>query len=368
MNFDYLVVGSGLTGATIARHLVDGGYRVQVVDRRSYIGETLADRVHESGIIVGLHGPHFFRTDSESVWRFVNRFGAFHTYRAIVRTQIDGRLENWPIAEGYIRRTLGKAWKPDFTGMAMNFEEAALAMMPRAIYDRFIKGYTEKQWGVPANTLSSQLCRRLDVRANDDPYLTPHATFQGIPTAGYSAWLTRMLEGVRVDLNINYLSDRRAFRPRNLTIYTGPIDEYFNFSLGRLSYRGHQRTTKHLVNDRRVLPCAQVNHPDLADGQKVRTIEWKHLMRRDLAGNVRGTVVTEEVPFAATNPMDFECPVPDETNEDLYMDYSRLAQQESSVLFCGRLGEYQYYDMDQEISRAAGFARKILTNRMSEAA
>lgn len=368
MKCDYLVVGSGLTGATMARLLTDAGYRVQVLDRREYAGGNVADHMHESGILVGRHGPHYFRTSSDSIWEFVRRFGEFHSYRAIVRTSVAGFLENWPIASGYIRKTIGKGWKPAFTGVAMNFEEAALSMMPREIYETFVKGYTEKQWGVPATTLSAQLCRRFDVREDDDPYLTPQAKYQGIPSAGYSEWMSQMLRGIDIELNVNYLKDRRAFQPRNLTIYTGPIDEYFNFSLGRLQYRGQKRKTMHFVDVRRVQPCGQVNYPDPGDGQKIRTIEWKHMMRRDLAANTRGTVITEETPYSPTDPGEYEYPVPDEANEDLYMDYQRLAQQESGVLFCGRLGEYRYYDMDQAIGRAMMFAKRILTNRLAEAA
>lgn len=368
MNCDYLVVGSGLTGAAIARLLVDSGHRVRVLDRREYVGDMLADRMHESGIRIGLHGAHYFRTDSEAVWEFAGRFGEFHPYRALVRTQVNNRLENWPVAAGYIRQHVGKGWKPEFTGIAMNFEEASLSMMPRVIYERFIKGYTERQWGAEAATLSSQLAGRFEVRMDDDPYLTPQTKYQGMPTQGFTAWIERMLEGTTLELNYHYLADRRAIRPRNLTIYTGPIDEYFNFSLGRLAYRGQQRKTMHLEDVRRVQPCGQVNYPDAMDGPKIRSIEWKHMMRRDHAGNTRGTILTQETPCSPTNPMEFESPVPDEANEDLFLDYQRLAQQEAGVLFCGPLGEYRYMELDQEISRAMTLARKIVTNRLREAA
>lgn len=368
MSCDYLIVGSGLTGATIARLLADAGNRVQVLDRRPYAGENVADRLHESGIYIGLHGVRYFRTNSDSVWEFANRFGEFHSHRAIVRTQVEGKLENWPVAASYVRQHVGKGWKPEFTGIAMNFEEAALAMMPRAVYERFVKGYTERQWGVPATTLSAQLARRFEIREDDDPYLSPQAKYQGMPTRGYSAWIESMLQGITLELNINYLSDRRAIRPRNLTIYTGPIDEYFNFSLGRLGYRAQQRKTMHLEDVRRALPCGQVNHPDAIDGPKIRSIEWKHLMRRDLAANTRGTVLTQEVPYSPTDPIEYEHPIPDEANEDLFLDYQRIAQQESGVLFCGPLGEYRYFDVDQEIGRAMALAKRIVSNRLREAA
>ena len=174
-SLDYLVVGSGLTGATIARMLADSGARVLVLDRREHLGGNVHDREHESGIRIHAYGPHYFRTRSDEVWDFVNRFARFYSYEARVMTHIDGTYEHWPVAASYINRTVGPAWQPAFTGVPSNFEEAALSIMPWHVYELFVKEYTEKQWGVPASHLSADLCRRFDVRLDDDPRLTPHA-------------------------------------------------------------------------------------------------------------------------------------------------------------------------------------------------
>ena len=165
---DYVVVGSGLTGAVIARLLADAGREVLVVDRRPHPGGNVHDTVRQGGIRVHTYGPHYFRTNSESVWRFVNRFAHFYRYEAVLASLVDGRYERWPVAAEYIRRTVSDAWQPAFSGTPSNFEEASLAMMPESVYRSFVKGYTEKQWGVTARSLSADLAGRFDVRTDDD--------------------------------------------------------------------------------------------------------------------------------------------------------------------------------------------------------
>jgi UDP-galactopyranose mutase len=356
---DYVIVGSGLTGAVIARLLTDAGQRVMVLDRRPQLGGNVADYVHPSGINVHRYGPHLFRTVSDDIWKFVNRFATFHPYQHQIRSWVDGKLENWPIAGSYIRRVCGEAWQPEFTRRPANFEEAALGLMPRVIYETFVKGYSEKQWGVPARTLSAKLCRRFDVRADDNPYLTPQAKYQGIPTEGYSAMMERMLAGIPLVLNFDFLKDREAFKARKKLIFTGPIDEFYEFELGRLEYRGQRRQLTYLPEVDWAQPCAQLNNPGA--GEHIRDVEWKHLMRGDLAARIQGTVLTRETPWSPENPENYEYPFPDERNEQLYEAYRQLAQQDPQTLICGRLGEYRYYDMDHAIGRAMTLARHLLT-------
>jgi UDP-galactopyranose mutase len=359
MNVDYLVVGSGLTGATIARHLADHGREVLVIDRRPRIGGNVRDHLHPSGIRVHTYGPHYFRTNSAELWEYVNRFGKFRPFAAQVKSLVDGAYENWPIAASYVRRMAGADWTPDFQGVPGNFEEASLLMMPRAIYERFVKGYTEKQWGVPARTLSADLAKRLDVRADDDPRLVRHK-YQGLPAEGYSAWISNMFAGISVLLNSDYLQTRDQLHARRLLVFTGPIDEFFSFRLGKLQYRGQAREHQYLPNVEYALPCQQVNNPQIDSGPHIRTLEWKHMMPAEVAEHIRGTVLTAERTLTPDSPDDYEYPFPDAANRELFEQYARLAEATPGVLICGRLGEYRYYDMDQAIGRAQVLARKIL--------
>src|SRR5581483_4312331 len=163
-------------------------------------------------------------TNSDAVWNFANRFDVLYRYEAIVKTLVDGQYENWPITSNYIRRVIGENWEPSSRGEPQNCEEACLAMMPRVVYDKFVKGYTEKQWGVPTHRLTPHLVKRFEIRSDEDPRLSRHK-YQGIPSHGYAVWMQNMLAGIPVLLNTDYLQQRHAFRAKQL-IFTGPIDEF----------------------------------------------------------------------------------------------------------------------------------------------
>jgi UDP-galactopyranose mutase len=367
MHVDYLIVGSGLTGAVIARTLADQGREVLVVDRRSHVGGNVHDHVHESGARIHTFGPHYFRTSSDRIWEYANRFASFHRYEPALLSDVDGELAQWPIAESYIRRKIGAHWKPEFTGNPSNFEEAALAIMPRMIYERFVKEYNEKQWGVPAWTLSAALCGRFDVRHDDEPRLKPNAKYQGIPQPGYAEWARRMLDGIPVKVNVDYMKVCNEYTARKCLVFTGPIDEYFKFDRGRLAYRGQRRVHTYLpATAGFAQPCGQVNNPTHAGGSHIRTMEWKHMMPSALASCVRGTVLTTETPFTPSDPTSYEYPFPDEKNARLYRAYRKRADRLERVLICGRLGEYRYYDMDQAIGRAIVMADRILSVRLAK--
>jgi UDP-galactopyranose mutase len=355
----YLIVGSGLTGAVIARTLSDAGKAVLVVDRRSHMGGNVHDHCHPSGVRIHTYGPHYFRTNDEELWKFVNRFASFYKYEAALKSWVDGQYENWPIAGSYIRRVVGKKWAPEFNGQPANFEEASLAMMPRVVYEKFVKGYNEKQWGVPAHTLSAGLAKRFDVREDDEGRLMRHK-HQGIPESGYAGLMRKMLEGIPVLLNCDYLKHRDEFKSATMVIFTGPIDEYFAYELGRLKYRGQRRQHEYLADLEFCQPCGQVNNPDPTQGPHIRTLEWKHMMQPEFACRIRGTVLTRETTVTPTDPNDFEYPFPDEANSRLYQTYRQRAHEVPNLLLCGRLGEYRYYDMDQAIARALMLARRIL--------
>ncbi|MDD4880568.1 MAG: UDP-galactopyranose mutase [Gallionellaceae bacterium] len=359
MNFAYLIVGSGLTGAVIARMLKDAGHTALVVERRNCVGGNVHDHTHPSGIRIHTYGPHHFRTNDERIWQFVNRFAHFYTYEPALKSLVDGEYENWPIAGSYIRRVVGEPWQPGFKGVPGNFEEAALAIMPRPIYEKFVKGYTEKQWGVRASALSASLARRFDVHDDDEPRLMRH-TYQGIPSDGYAAMLTNLLAGIPVLLNCDYHALRAQLSPVRGVIYTGPIDEYFGFDLGRLTYRGQRREHDYLPDVDFALPCGQVNNPGHDTGPHIRTLEWKRMMPEGLASRIRGTVITRETPYTPEDPDAYEYPFPDQRNAALYRAYRARADAIPDLLVCGRLGEYRYYDMDQAVARAQMLAGRII--------
>ena len=359
LHVDFLIVGSGLTGATIARTLADAGCEVLVLERRNHIGGNVHDHLHPSGVRVHTYGPHYFRTNSDEIWQFVHRFSDFYPYQAVVKTLVDGRLEQWPVAAEYIRRQVGSLEPQPSNGPPPNFEEACLAMMPRLVYEKFVKGYTEKQWGTAAKSLSPKLASRFEVQMDNDPRFSRHK-YQGIPRAGYSDFTRRLLEGIPVLLNCDYLAARERFQARRLLIFTGAIDEFFGHDLGRLDYRAQRREHVYLKDESTVQPCGQVNNPSPEFGTHIRTLEWKHMMPPAEAAAVTGTVITREHPYSPQDSEHCEYPFPDERNQMLYEAYrSRVAAQER-LMICGRLGEYKYFDMDQAIGRALRIGQKVL--------
>jgi UDP-galactopyranose mutase len=359
--FDYHIIGSGLTGSTIARLLSDEGKKVLVIEKRSHVGGNVFDHVHESGIRVHTYGPHYFRTSSQTIWNYVNRFDDFYEYVASIKSYVDGRYENWPIAVSYIRENIGDNWAPSYKGEPKNFEEAALSLMPEKIYYKFIRGYNIKQWGVDPKTLSVDLIKRFDVRMDDDPRLMPHHKHQGIPKKGYANFMKEMLKGIPVMLNVDYLNNRNIFNPSKKIIYTGPIDAFFNFQFGKLKYRGQNRVHEYLPEIDFKYPYGQINNPQMENGEHIRTLEWKHFMEPQFAREIKGTVLTKEITITPTNYNDFEYPFPDIENKLIFSKYQELANQDDNLIICGRLGEYRYYDMDQAIGRAFKITKDLLS-------
>ena len=357
MRKNYIVVGSGLTGAVIARILVTSGNNVVIFERRSHIGGNLYD-YEDKGIMVHKYGPHYFRTSNEKVWKFVNKFSKFYKYEACVKSFVNGRLENWPIAQSYIIDKITKDWKPVFTEKPRNLEESALSIMPWEIYNKFVKGYNEKQWGVSCVDLSKDLVKRFDVRYDDDPKLTPKAKYQGIPKEGYTKMIKNMIKGIVVFTNCDYLKEKPylEYEP-DMVIYTGPIDEYYNYVYGKLQYRSQKRKLNYYQYINSFQGCAQVNYPSL-DVPYLRKIEWKYIM--EFPQNISGTIVTEETTFTPENPNEYEYPFPDSQNRKLYDKYKCLSEKEKNIIFCGRLGKYSYYDMDKAIEDAIIVAKDIL--------
>lgn len=356
---DYIVVGAGITGATIARVLADAGREVAVIDRRSHLGGNCHDQRHVSGIQFNTYGPHYFRTSSERIWDFVRRFSSFRKYEARVLTYAMDRLWKWPLHRTELSSLLHGNWDVGFSGAPRTFEEAALAQMPEKIYRVFIEGYTTKQWGVPPHALLPDVAKRFDVRSDGDDRLSRHR-FQGIPDNGYTAWISSMLDGIPTSLGTDYLQNRSGFRFRKYLVFTGAIDEYFGHRYGRLRYRGQRRETTYSQTINTMQPSVQVNYPEISFKPTIRAIEWKHLMRPADRERIVGTLTTTETPVEATNVDEYEYPFPDSHNQALYAQYSRLSSALANVLICGRLGEYRYLDMDQAIGRALTLGQQLL--------
>jgi UDP-galactopyranose mutase len=358
---DYLVVGSGLTGSTVARILHDHGREVLILDRRHHVGGNVHDSLHPSQIRLHTYGPHYFRCSSPRIWEFVNRFSGFYRYEATVKSMVGGRYENWPVGAGLFDQFFG--WQNSRPAATpTNFEEACLQKMPRPVYEAFVMGYTRRQWGVDPRQLDPGLADRIRVNADHERTLTPQRIYQGLPTEGYYGLMANMVEGIPCVLGIDYLKNRSAYKIRKALIFTGPIDEYFNFDAGRLGYRSLKRVHTFLPGSEWFQPCGQVNHPDASDHGALRTLEWKHLMPKDQRQRIRGTLITREYPFTPEDPDRFEYPMPTARQAQLYRHYRRRAQATPRLVVCGRLGAYRYLDMDTAIDLAMRLAERLLSH------
>jgi UDP-galactopyranose mutase len=335
---DFLIVGSGLTGATIARHLHDAGHRVEVLEARGHVGGNVHDTL-QRGIRVHTYGPHYFRTNNPRIWAFVNRFASWWRYEPCLQTEVDGELFPWPPTADVVRR-FDDGWR--WEGVPVDFETACLASMPERVYRLFVEPYTRKQWGT--TDLTPDLAGRFDVR-DTDLRLKRHR-YQGIPVEGYAEFTERLLEDIPVHLNTRYGGERAGH-----VVYTGPIDAWFGHDAGRLAYRGQLRT--HSWHQHRAQPCGQVNNP--GPGDHIRTLEWAWMQPNPPSHSI----VTTETPYTPTDQDCFEYPVPDQANTVLADLYRKRAKALQGVTICGRLGEYRYYDMDQAIGRAMRIASRL---------
>ncbi len=357
---DYVIVGSGLTGSTIARILTDHGQEVIILDRKDHIAGNVFDYKHESGAMLHKYGPHYFRCGSEKIWNFLNRFTEFYNWSAEIKSKVEDEYLNWPVNLSYIEKIAGKNWEDDkFKGDPKNFEEACLAKMPRALYEIFIKGYTEKQWGVKDIQLDKELATRITINKANVNTLTPNHRWNALPAKGYTEMVKNIIGNIEVKLNYDYLENKNNIQANKYTIFTGPVDEFFGYKYGKLKYRGQNRRVEYLKETDQHQPCIQVNYPNATD-PRIRTIEWKHLMPAEKKSSIKGTVLTHETPFTPENSNQYEYPFPDKINKNLYEKYKADANALTDTLICGRLGEYKYYDMDQAIGRAMSLASKIL--------
>ena len=362
MKYDYLVVGAGLYGAVFAREAADRGKKVLVIDRRPHIaGNVYTEKV--DGIQVHRYGAHIFHTNSTAVWNYVNRFAVFNRYTNSPVANYHGELYSLP----FNMYTFNKMWgvvtpeeaaakiaeqRKEITGEPRNLEEQAISLVGRDIYEKLVKGYTEKQWGRDCRELPAFIIRRLPVRLTfDNNYF--NALYQGIPVGGYTAMVGRMLEGIEVRLNTDYFAERDSLdAAADRIVYTGPLDTYFGYSLGRLEFRSVRFETERLD-----IPNYQgnavVNYTD-RETPWTRIIEHKWFeFGKDGQGNdLPSTVISREYSSEWKPGDEPYYPVNDGRNNELADAYRKLAAAEGRVVFGGRLGDYKYYDMDAVIAEA----------------
>lgn len=371
MKYDYLVVGAGLYGAVFAHEAKAAGKTVLVIDKRPNIGGNVYTEAVE-GIQVHKYGAHIFHTNNKKVWDYVNRFAVFNRFTNSPVANYKGELYSLP----FNMYTFNKMWgvvTPQEAAARIeeqrraagiteprNLEEQAISLVGHDIYEKLIKGYTEKQWGRPCKELPAFIIKRLPVRLTfDNNYF--NALFQGIPVGGYTRMVENMLEGIEVRLNVDYFKEKAALASMaEKVVYTGPVDAYFDYRLGALEYRSVRFETE-VLDMPNFQGNAAVNYTD-AETPWTRIIEHKWFeFGRDAEGQeLPKTVISREYSSEWKQGDEPYYPVNDEKNGKLYAAYRELAIQEENTIFGGRLGEYKYYDMDQVIAAALELAAREL--------
>ena len=365
MHYDYLIVGAGLYGAAFARQAADAGKSVLVIDKRSHIGGNVYTESLE-GINVHRYGAHIFHTNDRRAWDYVNRFAEFNRYTNAPVANYHGELYSLPFnmytfnkmwgvvtpqeAEAEIARQRAAAGITE----PRNLEEQAISLVGTDIYEKLVKGYTEKQWGRPCTQLPAFIIKRLPVRFTfDNNYF--NARYQGIPEGGYTQMVARMLEGIEVRLEADYLADKAGWDAMaDRVVYTGSIDAYFGFCYGALNYRSVRFETE-VLDTSNYQGNAVVNYTD-RETPYTRIIEHKHFE----FGTQPKTVISREYSSEWHPGEEPYYPVNDEANTALYQRYKALADAEEKTIFGGRLGEYRYYDMDAVLLSALTRAEQEL--------
>lgn len=365
--YDYLIVGAGLYGAVFAHEAKEAGKTVLVIDKRDHIaGNVYTEK--KSGINVHKYGAHIFHTNNREVWDYVNKFATFNRFTNSPVANYKGELYSLP----FNMYTFNKMWgvqtpeeakakieeqKIVYKGGPKNLEEQAVSLVGTDIYEKLIKGYTMKQWGRECDKLPAFIIKRLPVRFTfDNNYF--NAAYQGIPMGGYTQMVANMLEGIEVRLNEDYLTNKEKWDAMACkVVYTGAIDAFFDYSLGTLEYRS-VRFEEETLNISNFQGNAAVNYTD-SETPFTRIIEhkWFEFGKDENGDDIPTTVISREYSSEWKKGDEPYYPVNDERNGRLYEEYRRLAQEQTNVIFGGRLGEYKYYDMDAVIAEALEKAR-----------
>ncbi len=368
--FDYLIVGAGLFGAVFAHEAKSRGKSVLIVEKRPHIAGNVYTELIEK-INVHKYGAHIFHTNNKKVWDYVNQFATFNRFTNSPIANYKGKIFSMP----FNMYTFNKMWgvvspdeakeiinrqKKEITGQPKNLEEQAISLVGRDIYEKLIKGYTEKQWGRKCEELPPFIIKRLPVRFTyDNNYF--NALYQGIPMGGYTNLVKNMLEGVEVRLNEDYLKNKQEYDEiAKKVIFTGPIDEYFNYIYGNLEYRS-VRFENEILDLPNYQGNAAVNYTD-SEIPWTRIIEhkWFEFGLDENGNSIPKTVISKEYSSEWTLGDEPYYPVNDQKNNTLYQKYKELAHKENNVIFGGRLGEYKYYDMDAVIASALEKSEKEL--------
>ena len=368
--YDYLVVGAGLYGAVFAREATDAGKKVLVIDKRPNIaGNVYTEDVE--GIHVHKYGAHIFHTNNKEVWDYVTGFATFNRFTNSPIANYKGEIYSMP----FNMYTFNKMWgvvtpeeaaakieeqKKEVTGEPQNLEEQAISLVGRDIYEKLVKGYTEKQWGRDCKELPAFIIKRLPVRLTyDNNYF--NALYQGIPMGGYTRMVANMLDGIEVELNVDYFDKKDEYDAMaDKIVYTGAIDKYFDYKLGTLEYRS-VRFENELLDIPSFQGNAAVNYTD-RETPWTRIIEhkWFEFGKDDEGNDLPKTVISREYSSEWKLGDEPYYPVNDAKNGALYAEYKKLAEKEDKIIFGGRLGEYKYYDMDQVIAAALEMCKKEL--------
>ena len=367
MKYDYLVVGAGLYGAVFAHEAKAKGKKVLVIDKRNHIaGNVYTEEIED--INVHKYGAHIFHTNNKNVWEYITQFAEFNRFTNSPVANYKGELYSLP----FNMYTFNKMWgvvTPQEAALKIeeqkraagitepkNLEEQAISLVGTDIYEKLVKGYTEKQWGRPCRELPAFIIKRLPVRLTfDNNYF--NALYQGIPMGGYTRMVENLLEGIEVRLSEDYLEKKAEYDAlAEKIIYTGAIDAYFHYQLGALEYRS-VRFENEILNMPNFQGNAAVNYTD-AETPWTRIIEHKWFE----FGNQPKTVISREYSSEWKPGDEPYYPVNDEKNGKLYAEYRKLADEEKNIIFGGRLGEYRYYDMDAVIASALEMCEKELAN------
>lgn len=368
--YDYLIVGSGLYGSIFAREATNKGYKCLVIDKRDNVGGNIYTENVE-GINVHKYGAHIFHTNNQKVWDYITQFATFNRFTNSPVANYKGELYSLP----FNMYTFNKMWgvvtpeeaavkieeqKKEVVGEPKNLEEQAISLVGRDIYEKLIKGYTEKQWGRDCKDLPAFIIKRLPVRLTfDNNYF--NALYQGIPVGGYTRMVESLLDGIEVRLCEDYLKDKAKWDGvAKKVVYTGPIDAYFNYCLGTLEYRSVRFETE-VLDKPNFQGNAAVNYTD-RETPYTRIIEhkWFEFGKDEVGNDLPKTVISREYSSEWKPGDEPYYPVNDEKNGALYKKYKELADKEENVIFGGRLGEYKYYDMDAVIASVLEMCEKEL--------